>query len=647
MLDLRKNREMYGDAILPPYGYVLDKAVTTTYSLDFDTLIAVSLVLGLNVDSDSIIFDDKNEPENNQDLESKKLVYYKTLSDISDKLLVFCEAGQMNFPHKDNKLTILIERMIEEVKVKNKNNEKMPPAFHPKTWLLVYKKKNQHDKSNKEEKLYRLLVLSRNLTYDKSWDIIVSMNGKKVNKESENSKKLISFLDYLKFNIDENNPYSYNHIKIIEDIVNEIKNVDFEIDDKSVSNLTLMSVGIGKEIYDINSDELFNNGKEKYDNLVVMSPFISEKKIEQLINKTEKLTLITREEELNKIKNLAKIQNLELYIKNGKMQVEVKDNDIDINKRINDDIHAKIYIADKGNKSYMYLGSINASHRAFDCNVEFGIKLEYKDGYNSEEFLKDLWIKDEKNEEKENSFFVKVNFDDIKLETDEEKQKLQLNNDLQIIVKEIERMNPCAEVRNGKDIHLEFTNFCKEKIQFKKLETSITIFPYGYNSINDNNFDKVIEFKDLKKLEISQVFVVKVCGKIGSINDEIIRTIIIPTKNMPDDRKDVLITEYVNNKDDFITYFSLMLDDNALSILKSISLYKKVEGNGKDLYKNEKIFLKIYEKLLQVSYEDPNVIINLQKTINVLLNNNSEIVPKELQNICDKFNEAIKKFKNE
>ena len=42
-----KDRLNYGDSLMPPAGYRLERAVGTTYSLDFETLTATAISLGL------------------------------------------------------------------------------------------------------------------------------------------------------------------------------------------------------------------------------------------------------------------------------------------------------------------------------------------------------------------------------------------------------------------------------------------------------------------------------------------------------------------------------------------------------------------------------------------------------------------------
>ncbi|MBO5884988.1 MAG: hypothetical protein J6Q51_04250, partial [Clostridia bacterium] len=55
------------------------------------------------------------------------------------------------------------------------------PSFHPKFWLIKYV-------NNEGEALYRVVVLSRNLTFDRSWDVSFCMEGRKVAKRTAKNR---------------------------------------------------------------------------------------------------------------------------------------------------------------------------------------------------------------------------------------------------------------------------------------------------------------------------------------------------------------------------------------------------------------------------------------------------------------------------
>ena len=161
MLNPESDRINYSDAIIPPKEYELESAVCTTYSLDFEALIAITMALGFSIDAP------QKEKEN-------KALMFKALRDISKKLVIFCEAGQIKIPNIPNSMYIMLEQMVVPISLDLKNG--YYPSFHPKTWLLEYKEKEPKNKEDVQKK-YRFFVLSRNLTFDKSWDISIFLDG--------------------------------------------------------------------------------------------------------------------------------------------------------------------------------------------------------------------------------------------------------------------------------------------------------------------------------------------------------------------------------------------------------------------------------------------------------------------------------------
>ena len=65
------------------------------------------------------------------------------------------------------------------------------PAFHPKTWLLEYSDTNGRKK-------YRFVVMSRNMTFDHSWDIAYRMDGEPAESADPRTRPIIDFLKFLR-----------------------------------------------------------------------------------------------------------------------------------------------------------------------------------------------------------------------------------------------------------------------------------------------------------------------------------------------------------------------------------------------------------------------------------------------------------------
>ena len=173
-----KDRINYGEVLMPPVGFRLERAVGTTYSLDLETLTAVSIALGLIEDTDS-------------ELISNPISMLSAFQKISDRIVVFCEAGQIKPPAKSNALCLTLEKMVVPVSIPFDKKINRYPAFHPKTWLLEY--------SNEDgEKQYRFVVMSRNMTFDHSWDVACAMDGEASSVGGVDSQPVVDFLKFLK-----------------------------------------------------------------------------------------------------------------------------------------------------------------------------------------------------------------------------------------------------------------------------------------------------------------------------------------------------------------------------------------------------------------------------------------------------------------
>lgn len=60
------------------------------------------------------------------------------LQKVSDKIVLFCEAGQIKVSTKPTALSILLEKMVVEVALPKDRQLGRYPSFHPKTWVLAY-----------------------------------------------------------------------------------------------------------------------------------------------------------------------------------------------------------------------------------------------------------------------------------------------------------------------------------------------------------------------------------------------------------------------------------------------------------------------------------------------------------------------------
>ena len=170
-----ETRVLYGDSLQPPSGYVFDAGVATTFSLDFETALAAPVSLALFA------------AENRNDILAHPLALLEGAERIAGRLVVFADAGHLHAqsrPH--SRLCSLLERIIVEVAAPRGG------AFHPKMWALRFRPLRAEDPTR-----LRLLVLSRNLTRDRSWDISLRLDGEVTRRRFAKNKPLFDLLTRL------------------------------------------------------------------------------------------------------------------------------------------------------------------------------------------------------------------------------------------------------------------------------------------------------------------------------------------------------------------------------------------------------------------------------------------------------------------
>lgn len=593
-----KDRINYGEMLMPPIGYKLERAIGTTYSLDLETLTAVSIALGLIEDTDSELI---NNP----------ISMLSALQKISDRIVVFCEAGQIKLPSKPNALCLTLEKMVVPVTVPFDKKINRYPAFHPKTWLLEY--------SNEDgEKKYRFVVMSRNMTFDHSWDVACALDGDTSSSGEVSAEPVVELLRFLRKQLNkELVNYSRQHSDLSY-MIKTISQVRFYVEN-DFSECVIMPMGIGSGSYDMASNWLFT---EKFHELVVMSPFLTGSVIAGFNDPGKTLTgttrtLITRRSELPKIAN-GKASNFDVYV--------MKDDIIDGESSISDgedekseresgkqDIHAKIYVRRKYHTTDLYLGSMNASYAAINSNIEMMIRLRTKNSVlNGKRFLNDIMGEDQ--EGKKNPFEL-VSLDDI-----DESEDTSLQDSVEQKIKKVCRikMSATVESSNGRyNIHI--------KADIDQKMDGVIIRPLRSNK--ESELLSEMEFDSLDMLQLSEFYVVAV-----TIDDcTLERVIMISTSGIPEGRDAEIIKNVIKTRNQFIEYVAFILgDDYVQSFLEN----KKAAG-GYGEWDQNSAMPAVYEKMLKTSVSDPDRLGEIQYITKAI--EEEEIIPPEFREMYSIF----------
>lgn len=611
MLNPNNDRLDYGQILAPPENAYLDFAVGTTYSLDLDALVGASLALGLSEETDSVLM---NNP----------VCLLEALRSTGDKVALFCEGGQIAMPGKVTSLYILLEKMVFSVKTAKHKGIAAFPSFHPKFWLIRYKKTDG-------EYVYRVIILSRNLTFDRSWDITYFMDGhitrKATRKAAQQNEPVCDFLRYLLTQLpsDENGK---EKAKGIRSLIKDLSMVLFEPAEKEFEDFEFIPNGVKRSYggtYCFDETQLFN---ETFHEILIMSPFLSGGIIRNFNDRNNKspiqdarYMLITREMSLARLKP-EDVSKFDIYT--------MRDNVIDGETAISDenekaqkqDIHAKVYMIRKYSTSNLYLGSLNASHNAVYGNVEFMIRLTAKNRYlNMDKLRNALFCGEEGNPDNP---FQKVKLENAIINEEDDK-----TDALNAIVKDINRSNPYAVAsKESEDYYSVEVHFDECDIKDYK----VSLRPLLSNKTAD--FGEMILFYNLTVTQLSEFYMVSVSDGERTVE----RVLIIQTKGLPMDREKAVVSSVVSNRDCFYRYIAFLLgDDSILSALESSVLGKEIAAKQNRPAYN---LPALYEKMLQTAATAPEKF----KGIEYLIKTISEdgIIPDGFKKLYETFKKAVK-----
>lgn len=586
MLKSAKNRLNYSELLTPPSGYEVDFAIGTTYSLDLEALVGVPLALSLSEEMD-------------QTLQEDPIYVLEGLRRSADKFAIFCEAGQIKIPQNQNSIFAMMEDSVFEVALENNQ------SFHPKVWLLKYQNKEN-------EVLYRLLVLTRNLSFDRSWDIAIALEGKRNDIKTTKNQPLADFLQYLTnfTKVDEKK-------KQIKTIISELEFVQFDPAKKYIPDFDFYPLGITG--YGKAETGIF----EKYHQLIVISPFISRSTIselEELALTNAKKVLITRKTELHKLSE-EMLLNMDVFT--------LKDSVIDGESAISgdateeklaqlQDIHAKLYARTKYNEHHIYIGSANCSNNAFNGNVEFLLKLKYKKrGFKITDLIKDMFGDDEE-----------TPFERIESIPDQENADSDLTDKLQKGIKQLCRTQSRAFVKEeNADYSLQVTfDTIPEECDF----TIGPLLSTKKLSLQEDTF-----FESISLLELGDFYKIT-AEKDGEVVQRVIK---IKTDGIPADRDKEIFRSIIKDSNTFLKYVAFLLaDDFLLSALENLE--QEGLGSGKwDMDIGD--YPALYENMLQTAARSPEKLEDVEDIINIIESDN--IIPTEFQHLYQTFIHAAKK----
>lgn len=332
-------------ALHPPAGYDLDAALGTSFTLDLLSLLTLPVAFTL-----------REWHSDGAQARPDPLALLEALRRYADKLTIFCQAGRIAVPPNAERLYGYLEQSVVEVRAPH-----APGVFHPKVWVLRFTAK---DKSQPVR--YRFLCATRNLTADRSWDTLLTLDGELTDREKGISANhpladFIAALPALALR-----PLPADRLKLINRIQDELRRVRFELPD-GIEDYRFWPLGIE------NHRRWPLSGR--IDRLLVMAPFVDPLFLQRFAEIGQRHVLISRLESLSALPPAALRHFKDVYALSTDAQPDEAIDETAEEAPQLQGLHAKLFLIEDGWNARLFTGSANATQAAFERNVEFLVEL--------------------------------------------------------------------------------------------------------------------------------------------------------------------------------------------------------------------------------------------------------------------------------
>ena len=323
---------------------ILDQAIATTFSMDPALLLEAPVYLAL------MAADGQTDPD--------PLSVLEAIRRYSKRITVYVQRGRIQVPQiaKPNPLFGFLEEMVVEVTAPGGG------VFHPKVWAIRFVSPDQ------SSSMYRLVVLTRNMTTDQSWDLSLQLEGTIARRKYNSNRPLTHFFKLLPgLATGQTDAVRVEQtLRFAEDL----QRVQWELPD-----------GFDELTFYLPGAKGFDWKPPTANRMAVISPFCSDEVLRALVKQTKVAdALISRPESLSALKK----DTLQLFSKclNLDEAAETEDGEEDdvAEQPFATGLHAKVYLFETryySDYTHVVMGSANATNAALNAskNIEILVGL--------------------------------------------------------------------------------------------------------------------------------------------------------------------------------------------------------------------------------------------------------------------------------
>ncbi|MGD0905100.1 MAG: phospholipase D family protein [Terracidiphilus sp.] len=512
------------ELLRPPAGCKLDVAVGTTYSLDLISALMLPL---------SFAFFDWEHPDG--ELVADPLALLEALRRYGDRFTIFCQSGQIRLPPKYPPLVTFLEPCIYDVKAPDGEG-----VFHPKVWALRFIAGNGRVH-------YRVLCLSRNLTFDRCWDTVVALDGELTDRSNAIAANhpLADFVAALPGLA--RLPLPRERRQGIAKIADELRRVRFT-----------WPVG-----FDENQCRFWVAGldgrtvspfSKRRDKAMIISPFISNPVVRDFLDHTSEMHLVSRLESLQELpqETLQRCRSVSFLVPDlvDESDEEAQTGDGDVL----DGLHAKLFVIDHGWDASIFSGSFNATVHALTHNVEFMVELVGK----KSQCGVDQFLRQEKGETHFADMLQAYDVNAPSVPADATAQKL--DDLLQAMKQALAAAGPRLVVTSAGEKDLFDLNLEWERApRWPDAKAQIRAWPITQPAERGQPFGQSISFPRLSYGGLTPLIAFSIIAKIGDVERNSIFVMNLPLHGAPEDRQDRVVRSLIENRDQLLRYILFLL----------------------------------------------------------------------------------------
>lgn len=338
-----ESRVLLTDALRPPAGHRVDVVVGTTYSLNLTALLMAPLSFAVSEQVDGDV--ERVDP----------IRLLEAVRRHAEHTTVFVQAGGIHVPSTYRSILTFLEDTVVEVTAPREG-----AIFHPKLWAVRFVGPGK-------TAVHRVVILSRNMTFDRSWDTALVLD--EAPDGAIDAAPAADFVRALPARALRGLPPA--RAAQVDDVATTLASVRLAVPAPFTGG-HLLPIGLdGEDVWPF---------PEQAKRLLAISPFLGRPAVRALARVTDDRTLVSRPEALDLLGSDA-VRGWQVTVLQRLAEVEPS-GDVDASPPARTELetrsglHAKTFVVDlPDGTSTTVTGSANLTYEPWGGSVEFGAVL--------------------------------------------------------------------------------------------------------------------------------------------------------------------------------------------------------------------------------------------------------------------------------